>query len=404
MKKILIAGGGASGMAAAISAAAAGASVVLLEAREQTGKKLLRTGSGRCNFTNEKMDPDCFYGDKAFISAFLSRFSTDNCLDFFGHLGLLYKAREGYYYPYSNSAASVLSVLNSALRAYGVDVRLNSPLEKMAVLTDGRFSAVSGKERIIADALVVSSGSFAGAAAGYERTKTGTWDFLPENLGLRIHPFFPALTMLYGNEGCERVWEGVRCRGAVSYNERRECGELQLISKGISGIPVFQLSRLVIKELSLKDHVSVFLDFLPDYTEEEIRKLLTPGKRMEELLRGWLPRKLIPVILRRAAVFGDRIAESLKYDEVTALIHSLKHFEYRITGHGDFSEAQTVSGGVDTQDLTRDFESVQVPGLYFTGETVNIDGICGGYNLHFAFGSGILAGASAAQRIRGLHG
>ena len=397
MKKILIAGGGASGMAAAISAAAAGASVVLLEAREQTGKKLLRTGSGRCNFTNEKMNPDCFYGDRSFICDFLKRFSTAECLAFFRELGLLYKERDGYYYPYSNSAASVLSVLNARMRTLGVDIRLNTPVSSFSLLPRGGFSVRCGKESIDGDALVISAGSIAGTAGGSDDAANNMLSLLPLNTGIRIRPYLPALTMLYGNEGCERVWEGVRCRGSITYREYTECGELQLIARGISGIPVFQLSRQVIRTLAQGAEVSVFLDFMPDFSEEQIRELLMKGKALEELLRGWLPRKLIPVILKRAGLFGDRMVESLKNTEIAAFIRALKKFEYHITEHGDFRDAQTVSGGVDPEELTRDFESVRNPGLYFTGETVDIDGICGGYNLHFAFGSGILAGASAAK-------
>ena len=398
MKKILIAGGGASGMAAAISAASSGASVVLMEAREQTGKKLLRTGGGRCNFTNEKMDPDCYYGDRAFIRDFLTRFSLKDCLAFFSALGLLYKARDGYYYPYSNSAASVLAVLNEKMRALGVDIRLNTPVERVSIHSDGRFSVSAGNETVTGDALVIAAGSIAGSPGESEGKTKSVLSMLTERMGIQMHPYLPALTMLYGNEGCERIWEGVRCRGSVTYDGRMECGELQLISKGISGIPVFQLSRSVVRALASGVKADVTLDFLPDYSEEELYQYIFSGKTLEDLLRGWLPRKLIPVILRRACLFGDRKTESLKETEIRALLYTLKNFSYAITGHGDFKDAQTVSGGVDARELTEDFESVRIPGLYFTGETVDIDGICGGYNLHFAFGSGILAGTSAARQ------
>ena len=125
-------------------------------------------------------------------------------------------------------------------------------------------------------------------------------------------------------------------------------------------------------------------------------------KELEGLLRGWLPRKLIPVILRRAGLFADRSASGLSEMERSALIRALKAFSYHVTGHGDFKDAQTVSGGVDPACLTENFEAAGVPGLYLTGELVDIDGICGGYNLHFAFGSGILAGSAAARTVTGV--
>lgn len=394
MKKILIAGGGASGMAAAISAASSGASVVLLEAKEQTGKKLLRTGSGRCNFTNAKMDPDCYYGDRAFLRGFLERFSTADCLAFFRGLGLLFKERDGYYYPYSNSAASVLSVLNTRMHELGVDIRVNTAVHSVSVLPDGCFSVKCGGNELTGDALIVASGS----SAGSEYDSGGFMDLIPEDYGIRFRPFLPALTMLYGNEGCERVWEGVRCRASVTYAGRTEKGELQLLSRGISGIPVFQLSGPAVRALENREEVSFDIDFFPDYTEDELKRQLLPGRKLEDGLRGWLPRKLIPVILRRAGLFGDRRTESLKENELEVLLRTMKHFSYRVTGHGDFRDAQTVSGGADPAELSRDFESLRIPGLYFTGESVDIDGICGGYNLHFAFGSGLLAGASAAEK------
>ena len=404
MKKILIVGGGASGLAAAISAAEAGAAPVLIEAREQTGKKLLKTGSGRCNFTNAYMDPDRYYGGPGFIRSFLGRFSTEDCLGFFGELGLLARERDGYYYPYSNSAASVLSVLNARLRALQVPVLLNSPVTHASVLPDGRFSVKAGERTLTGDSLIISSGSPAGADA-----PAGPFSWFPELKVLRITPYLPALTMLYGSEGCERVWDGVRCRGSVTALGRTETGELQLLAKGISGIPVFQVSRMAVRALQENEPVTAELDFMPDYGSEEVRRLLTEAsdpdrgtgtKTLEELLRGWLPRKLIPVILRRAGLFSDREVSGLSGKESGSLREALKHFTYRVTGHGSFREAQTVSGGVDTAELNDDFEARKIPGLYFTGETVDIDGMCGGYNLHFAFGSGIIAGKAAARELK----
>ena len=268
MKKIIIAGGGASGMAAAISAAASGASVVLLEAREQTGKKLLRTGGGRCNFTNEFMDPSCYYGDPDFIRSFLERFSTKDCLDFFKGLGLLYRERDGYYYPYSNSAASVLSVLNAGMKAASCSVYLNSPVTKTRVLPEGSFEVFSGGQTFRGDALILSAGS----AAGNDARGFSVSSFLPEKVKLPMRPFQPALTMLYGSDGVERAWEGVRCRGSVTLGARKETGELQLLSAGISGIPVFQISRNAVRMLSRNEKVLVSLDFLPDFTEDTVQR------------------------------------------------------------------------------------------------------------------------------------
>ena len=443
MKHVTVIGGGASGLTAAIGAAKEGAAVTILEHTTTIGKKLLATGNGRCNFTNTMMTADCYFGENPpFLAEYLTRFSTQDCLDFFAGLGLYAEDKNGYVYPYSNQAASVAEVLRMAVQAYGIQVRYR--VEVTEILCRKNGLVLKGTEEVMedlpkpeqkkseqkkkgkakqvpetgiqkpfsmkCDALILACGSKAAPKTGSD----GSGYALAKQLGHRIVPVHPALVQLRSQGAFLKQWAGVRCMGTVSLQidgqeQAREHGELQLTEHGVSGIPVFQVSRIATKALAEGKQVRARLNFLPELLEEQARTLLlsvsgSPGHDTPyQWLAGLLPAKLIPVLLQAAGLpekAHDKKGQTGVQKEALLgkLYQQLSAFEIEITGSNGYEQAQVCAGGVDTRELTADFQSRLVPNVYLVGELLDVDGICGGYNLHFAWGSGILAGRAAAKQ------
>ena len=242
-----------------------------------------------------------------------------------------------------------------------------------------------------ADRVILTTGSPASEIAG----SCDDGLRMAEELGIRGVPFAPALCPLKCSGLEFQKWSGVRADGRVTLfvdgvMTASERGELQLTGYGISGIPVFQVSRYAVRALEEGSHVEAELDFFPDMEEEELAALLNQRmmhctyKTQEELLIGLLPDKLIPVALRDGKDL-DRIAHAVKCVRVT------------VRDSAGFARAQVCSGGVDLAEVTDTLESRRYPGLYFAGEVLDVDGACGGYNLQWAWSSGAVAGFSAAK-------
>ena len=397
MRDVGIIGAGASGLMAALMAGKRGLSVTVFEKKEQPGKKLMVTGNGRCNFSNRRMDESCYYSsDPAFTKRFLSRFSANDAVSLFAGLGMLTEDRNGYLYPASAQASSVVSVLTEAVKAYDVEIKSNSPVTAIQHDKNG-FTVFCGGERFSFSSCILCCGSPAGVK---DKLPFNAYQML-EELGHKVNKPLPALVKLTGNEGFEKAWAGVRTKVSVSFQDQCHTGEIQLTDTGISGIPVFQLSHEAVRRLDDKQTVVIKIDFLPDYTEETLSVLLSQKSSSEETgtyLRGWLPSKLISVILKKTDIRSYRALSSLKAAEKQQLIHEIKLFSYPVTGHGGFMDAQSVSGGVPLSEVSGNFESRLVKNLYITGELLDMDGLCGGYNLHFAFGSGKIAG----EHVKGI--
>lgn len=414
MKKILIVGGGASGMAAAISAAREGASVTLLEKKEQVGKKLSVTGNGRCNFSNLAMSADRYHGhDVSFAAKVLEHFRPEDAIAFMRSIGILETEKNGGLYPVNLQAQAVTSALLAEMKRLNVQILtgvnvmdLRKDKAGFCVYTDGETSEFR------ADAVILSCGSEAGVR---DKKAFSAYGILKRS-GHRIYPPMPVLVPLYGKNGMEEWWNGVRMTGSVSFNGRTERGELQMTGEGISGIPVFQISHVVGEALTKEREVTITLDLLPEYTESEICDFLLSGtdvKKAEtysaqEAFSGILPKKMIPVVLKKAGfkreytLFDMTDANRIKLSEAARkLIHVMKEFPYTVYAAGDLAAAQAAAGGLAVSEVDDDMQSRKLSGLYVTGELLDIDGACGGYNLHFAWATGIRAGISAARGIKG---
>ena len=408
--KIAIIGGGAAGMTAAIRAARTGAKVTIYERNDRVGKKILSTGNGKCNFSNEKMSADCYYGSgAALVDAIYKSFGVKETKDFFEGLGMRIKDRDGYLYPASGQASTVLDVLRYELERLAVKVHTNRQVIDIAADQNGLTVETDDHSKEVYDAVILACGGKAAPKTGSD----GQGFLLAKRLGHRIVPAVPALVALRCSEGFFKRVAGVRCEAKLTlYIDGQsvcsEQGELQWTDYGISGIPVFQFSRSVSYALMESRNVEVKINLMPDFAEEDggdaadlfwkERWKRQNGQSMEHFVTGLVNKKIGLLFLKLAG-----IKEAEKAGNVSAfcrekLENYYRSFTVTIEGTNSFDQAQVCAGGVDCREVTDTLESRIVPGIFFAGEILDIDGICGGYNLQWAWSSGITAGQAAAKK------
>ncbi len=401
-QQVIIIGAGASGLTAAIQAARQGASVTVLEHTAKPGKKLLSTGNGKCNLTNLMLPEGAYRGGSPdFIKRVLEHITVDHTLEFFRDLGLVLTDRNGYVYPNSGQASSVLEALLYELDHLGVSIVTDCQVEE--IRKDLSLVTSMGKKQ--ADAVILAAGSMAAPKTGSD----GSGYDLARTLGHHIVKPLPALVQLRCREKWYKQTAGVRTEACVTLKIDGKTvvadrGELQFIDYGISGIPVFQISRFAARGLDAGRQVTVELDFLPAMDFNHTHQFLKERAQRfcqrpaEDFLNGILNHKLARILLKIADVGGNGIVKDIRPAQIIKLASVLKGLKTEIIAANSFDQAQVCSGGVDTREVNPDtMESKLIKGLYLTGEILDVDGICGGYNLQWAWSCGILAGTCAGR-------
>ena len=408
--KIGVIGGGASGMTAAIAAAGEGAAVTLIEGGERVGKKLLSTGNGKCNLGNLQLSADAYYGaDREWLADCLARFGSEDTIRFFRGMGLLVKEKNGYLYPLAEQASVVLDVLRAELRALGVEPVTECRVDTVSRDEEGGFAVSAGKRTFKFDRVILACGSKAAPKTGSD----GSGYFLAERLGHAIIPVLPALVQLRCREPYLKEVAGVRAEALLREPSCgiEESGELQLTDYGISGIPVFQMSRRVntiLRERGKGSELELCVNLLPDCNEEAFaglcagRRLLQTERTAEEFFTGILNKKLMLLFMKLAGIRRDMPIAQVENGRIDRVFALCRDWRLHVTGSNSYDNAQVCAGGVDTAQVGRNMESLLVPGLFFAGEILDVDGRCGGYNLQWAWCSGQLAGKAAAARSLGL--
>ena len=396
MKKVVIIGGGASGMMAAIQAARTGAAVTLLEHTEKPGKKILATGNGRCNLTNLVQEPSRYRSSQPdFPWKIITQYPLKDTLAFFSELGIYTKDRNGWVYPYSDQAAGVAQVLELEARHQKVKIKTTEEVTDI-LREDGQYLVKTATWQYPCDSVIISCGS---SASNVEGSSTTGYE-LAEKLGHTVVKPLPSLCGIRGKDNYYAKWAGSRMDGRITLEidgetVGEEQGEILFTEYGISGIGVFQLSRYAVRGTDEVKIATYHLDLMPQLTKEELVKLLLDRqqagsyKNPQELLIGLLPRKMIDVLVKKTYE-PEKIAERLK------------DWQVPVKGAYALQQAQICSGGVDPRELTEQLESRLHPGIYFTGEVIDVDGPCGGYNLQWAWSSGAVAGRAAAEEGRAL--
>lgn len=405
--RIGIIGGGAAGMMAAITAAGQGASVTILERGERVGKKILMTGNGKCNLGNLDMNAGMYHGaDSEWLAHAFTRFGVEDTIHFFRELGMLVKSKNGYLYPACEQAAVVLDVLRNELKTLGVEIVTECKINKIIRKKETKEIVLSdGNREFSFDSVILACGSKAAPKTGSD----GSGYKLAKQLGHSLVPTVPALVQLRCREDYLKAVAGVRAEGKVSVYKNGECvaeeiGEIQFTDYGISGIPVFQISRTVNYLLREQEEVEVVINLLSDHDDvsfEQLmasRKLLQTDRTVEEFFTGLLNKKLMTLFEKMAGLKPNVSVEEADVEAIHAVYRLCRNFKLHVNGSNPYDNAQVCAGGVDTTELSENMESKLCPGIYFAGEILDVDGKCGGYNLQWAWTSGHIAGLAASQK------
>lgn len=395
--KIAIIGGGASGLTCAIECGRKAerenkkVSITVYESADRVGKKILVTGNGRCNMMNERELP--YFGDGEFTRFALTKYNVESNLSFFASMGLYTRSdSEGRVYPLGNQASGVLDVLRFESERLGVEFICSKAVT--AVKKSGNGFDVCGEKY---DKVVLACGGKAGVK-GYQ-----SYDLL-KNLGHAVITPKPALTKINVTDTkAVKQLKGIRHKGALTlYIDGRrkavESGEVQFADYGLSGICIMQLSSYITREKS-KD-IKITFDTVPDFSYGELENAILRIKEKgslacENLLTGFMPKKLGTVILKICGVaLGDN-ASVLSDKQIKSIVSTAKKLNFEVESLRSFEDAQVTAGGADTRQFdSRTMESKKLRGLYCIGEMLDVDGFCGGYNLMWAWSSGRLCGDS----------
>ena len=399
MNKIIIVGGGASGLICAITAARNNNDVTIIERNNTCGKKILVTGNGKCNYWNENQELIHYHSsNEEVLDKIITSENKNKVLNFFSSIGIIPKVKDGYYYPYSSLAASIQYALIKEAEVLGVKFIYNMTVDKIENKED-KFVI---NNSIVCDKLVLATGSKACPKTGSD----GSGYDLVKLLGHKLVPILPTLVQLVGDESYFKIWNGIRTQANVSlYVDNKivksEEGELQLTDYGISGICVFNVSRYVSIGLYNNKKVHVNINFAPWFKGDENDFIIFMDNRNErmknrkiyELLEGFLNYKLVDTILKINKIDKESNWDNLNKEQKEKIISSILSFHLNITDTNSFDKAQVCTGGVPLHEINpTTMESKLVDGLYIIGEILDVDGDCGGYNLGFAWMSGIIAG------------
>ena len=396
----IIIGGGPSGMMAAITAAGHGRKVCLLEHQDRIGKKILSTGNGKCNLTNYKISPCCYHSDcnEDYFSV-IQQFPPEKIVEFFGGLGILTMSRNGYVYPRAEQASTVLDVLRNTLDS--MKIQTFTGCKDIRVSYENNLYKVTYADKtIISDKLILACGSKCAPKTGSD----GSGYKLAKSLGHTIVPVIPALVQLICKENFYKELQGVRADAELKVIVNRECaaqeeGELQLTGYGISGIPVFQISRTVKRLIDNKMYPMIHIDFAREISHKELISFLMKSSEKNkdsdivQLLSGVINKKLANVIVKECGIKPSVKCGNLSSDNFKRIVTKIKDFVVIPKDTNGFDNAQVCAGGVNLDEINLNtMESKIQPNLYFAGEILDVDGKCGGYNLTWAFASGKLAG------------
>ena len=405
----IILGGGAAGLAACAYLATRGLEVIVVERLDRVGKKIMAAGNGRCNLSNAEMSASMYGEAASFVKSVYKETPPEEVLSFFSSLGLMTAQEEGRIYPRTMMAASVLDVLRAACAGSNVHMLTNTQAVSLSPSRRGGWSVqLQSGEGLFAPHVLCAMGGSASPHLGTDGAGTA----MLSQLGHCITPLYPALVQLKCDHAALRSLKGIRVQAALSLLidsqiAAQETGELLFADYGVSGVCVFQLSRYAVRALGKHKDVRLHVNLLPEVPVSETFSWLqsriaqSRNSDAQSLFTGVFPRLLALAILKEASVEPGAAAHSLTVQQQRALAQAICAFPLPVTGTQGMKNAQVTAGGVALEDIDpQSMASHLYSGLYVAGETLDVDGPCGGYNLHFAFASAL----TAAKAIAGQAG
>lgn len=399
--KVCVIGAGASGIFAAISARQQGADVFILERNQKIGKKILATGNGRCNFTNVDASEND-YNHPNFVKPIFEQFGPDHTLKYFESLGILPKIEdEGKAYPYSEQAASIVEVLLYELNRLKIPIKFDSYVQDLKI-QNKKYIVYTKTSQYIADKVILTTGGKALPKSGSD----GNGYHIAKNLGHEITTVFPSLVKLNLDYPYLKQMDGVKVKAKAQliHNEvviHEEFGDVLFTKYGISGPTILQISRranqLLLEDQEIYIRVILINDLEMFELVNRFKKL--GDKSIEMALVGLIPRKLIHPILKEAGIDNyNQKTSNLKGKALKRVLDVLYNWQFLIVNSKGYDEAQVTAGGIDLNLIDQmTLESKVHKGLYFAGEILDIDALCGGYNLQWAWSSGYIAGKYAGK-------
>lgn len=407
---VVVLGAGASGLVASIVAARQNKKVALLERQARVGKKILVTGNGKCNFLNKNISSEFYnYSSRKYLDEIFKNYDVNLIRGFFKSLGVAELEKDGgRVYPHCEQASAILDLLRLENASLGVTELCELNVDKI-LKVGSKFKVSLENGEIICDKLIVAIGGVAGFTEG---TIDNHYDVV-KSLGHSVTKIYPALVPVKTKSGFEKMLKGVRSHCTVKLVAdgkivKSEQGELQFTENGLSGVCIFQISGLVgefFKNRTVNgakcNNLKIAIDLLPQYTKEEIIDLflkkiqLMPNLTLSQLCIGVVHKKLGVALLKSMGIddTSTKLASALSSAEIDFLAQKIKSWEYEPTGVMPFKNAQVTCGGVPLSQINlNSMESKKVKGLYFCGEVLDVNGLCGGYNLYWAWLSGYIAG------------
>lgn len=398
---VIVIGGGASGLVAAIYAARNNHRVTLLEKNNNCGKKILITGNGKCNYWNQDQDIMHYHtSNEDVLNEIITEENKQEILTFFDELGIVPNIKNGYYYPYSNQATSIQTSLIKEALNNNVNIIYEEVLD---IDKENEFVVKTTNKKYKADKVIIATGSKACPKTG----STGIGYILANKFKHNIIKPLPGLVQLKGEGNYFKDWSGIRTEVQISLYEnkkfiKQEKGEIQLTDYGVSGICVLNLSSFIARSLDQNKNIDLLINFVPfldlktkweviTFIEQRNKTMI--NRTVSELLDGFLNYKLVNLLLKLSNIKKDDNWNNLTNNQKDLLSQNLLEFKLKIIGTNSFEQAQVCSGGIPLNEINPNtMESLKQKDLYFVGEVLDVDGDCGGYNLGFAWITGMLAG------------
>ena len=405
MKKVVVIGAGAAGMMAAATAANRGLDVTLIERNHRVGRKILITGKGRCNITNdcdiEELIENVPTNGKFLYSAFYTFTNTD-VIDMFNILGVETKTERGKrVFPVCDKAHDIANALEKMVKSQKVKILLNSKVDKI-VAKENKIEKVilDNKKEILCDSVIVATGGLSYPLTG----STGDGYKFAKSFGHKVVDTKPSLIGMEVQEEFVKEIGKLALRNiAISvYNSKNkkiydDFGELEFTKYGIDG-PVIKSASCRMKDTT-KENYKIVLDLKPALDEDKLDKRIQrdfqkyTNKKFENALDDLLPKKLIPTIIDLSNIDKDTVVHQISREQRKHLVHLLKNITLTVKRYRPIEEAIITSGGIKVSEINSStLESKLVEGLFFAGEVIDVDAYTGGFNLHIAFSTGYLAG------------